>query len=995
MNFNKSKFFENIRTIWSSVTKNKAVKAISGRKAVKGARITYGVVWNLILLFFIISLLGIGFAGGVGAGYFASLVKDEPIRSYESMKKDIYNYEENTEVYFANNVYLGQLRSDLQREEVQLKDVSKYLIDAVIATEDQYFYEHDGVVPKSLLRAIVQDVTNSPVQTGGSTLTQQLIKNQILTSEVSFDRKAKEILIALRLERFFNKDEILEAYLNVIPYGRNSSGRNIAGVQTAAQGIFGVDAKDLNLAQAAYIAGIPQNPYTYTPFSNKGGKLKENLEPGLTRMKTVLSRMLSGGFITQKQHDEALAYDIKANFVPAKESPMESYPWLTAEVEKRAAIILAGILAEKDGYEEKDLEADTELNDYYLAVADKNLRQNGYKVYTTIDKDVYDKMQEVVKNFKYYGPDLTEKKKDLETGEYVKVIEPEETASFLLENKTGRIISFVGGRDFEREQTNHALGSTRPNGSTMKPLLAYAPAMELGKVQPGSVIADVPVKYPQFGGWAPNNVDNDFDGLMSARHALKMSRNIPAIKTYINNMDQQIPYLEKMGFTSLVKEDYGAPALAIGGMTKGVSVEENVNAYATFANEGKFIDAYMIEKIVTKDGEVVFEHEVQPVDVFSPQTAFLTIDMMRDVISGGTGAAVNNYLKFNADWAGKTGTSQKYEDIWFVATNPNVTFGTWLGYDTPKSVAKNAHGLNYSRRNIMLWAEQMNGVYEVKPELVAPSERFKMPGGIVKRSYCGLSGLVPSALCSEAGLVESDYFNANYVPTKVDDNLVKGKYIAVDGKAYRVPDSAPKEFVQEGIMIKKEFLEANDLKDTNAIEKLLPDSSRWKNLVVTETEDLKDNGSSPSQVAGVKISSGNLTWTKHAHNDVIGYRIYTAANHTTDFRKIASVPSTKDLRYQIGNSVAAYYVTAVDVAGNETPMSQSLIVKNGDYQSEKPVDVTPPPIDGDDGDDGDDSDGGDDNDNGNGNDNGSGNGNGNNNNENGISNGRGKNGKGI
>src|SRR5690606_27370730 len=267
MDSNRSQILEKIRSIRQKITSNQVYQAITGKKARKSVRVTYGVVWNLFLIFIIITILGLGFAGGAGAGYFASLVKDEPVRSYESLQKDIYNYEENTELYFTNEVYLGKLRSDLHREEVALEDVSQYVIDAVIATEDQYFYKHDGVVPKSILRAIVQDVTNSPVQTGGSTLTQQLIKNQILSSEVSFDRKAKEILIALRLEKFFDKDEILEAYLNIIPYGRNSSGRNIAGVQTAAQGIFGVDAKDLNLPQAAFIAGIPQNPYTYTPFS--------------------------------------------------------------------------------------------------------------------------------------------------------------------------------------------------------------------------------------------------------------------------------------------------------------------------------------------------------------------------------------------------------------------------------------------------------------------------------------------------------------------------------------------------------------------------------------------------------------------------------------------------------------------------------------------------------------------------------------------------------
>jgi penicillin-binding protein len=182
------------------------------------------------------------------------------------MKSDIYNYEETSEVYFASNVYLGKLNADIEREEVKLEDVSQHLINAIIATEDELFYEHDGVVPKAIMRALFQEFTNAPVQTGGSTLTQQLIKNQVLTNEVSFDRKAKEILLALRLEKFFEKDEILEAYLNVTDFGRNSSGRNIAGVQSAAKGIFGVNAKDLNIAQSAFIAGLPQSPFHILHF---------------------------------------------------------------------------------------------------------------------------------------------------------------------------------------------------------------------------------------------------------------------------------------------------------------------------------------------------------------------------------------------------------------------------------------------------------------------------------------------------------------------------------------------------------------------------------------------------------------------------------------------------------------------------------------------------------------------------------------------------------
>ena len=245
---------------------NRYIETLSQTNWMKIFRISSSVIWNLFLLFTIFLITTFVFAVAVGAGYFAALVKDEPLRSKEDMRQQIFSYEETSELYFANNIYIGKVRTDLDRRETTLNNISPYVIDAVLATEDAYFREHNGIVPKAVLRGLLQDVTNSATQTGGSTLTQQLIKNQILTNEVSYERKAKELLLAMRLEKFMTKDEILEAYLNVIPYGRNAFGRNIAGVETAADGIFGVKAKDLTLPQAAYIAGIPQAPFAYTPF---------------------------------------------------------------------------------------------------------------------------------------------------------------------------------------------------------------------------------------------------------------------------------------------------------------------------------------------------------------------------------------------------------------------------------------------------------------------------------------------------------------------------------------------------------------------------------------------------------------------------------------------------------------------------------------------------------------------------------------------------------
>ncbi|WP_409302207.1 transglycosylase domain-containing protein [Peribacillus sp. SCS-155] len=882
---------------------------LQSKAARRYIRITYGVIWNLTLLLLIIGVLAFSFAGGVGAGYFAAMVKDEPVRTKEDLSRDIYNYEETSEIYFANNVYLGKLKSDLEREEVTLEQVSKNLANAVIATEDEYFYQHDGVVPKAIMRAIFQELTNSSVQSGGSTLTQQLIKNQVLTNEVSFERKAKEILLALRVEKFFEKEEILETYLNVSTFGRNSSGRNIAGVESAAEGIFGKPAKDLNLPQSAFIAGLPQSPFGYTPYTQKG-ELKKNLEPGLSRMKTVLKRMHDGGYITDKDYSDALKYDIVGDFIEKKPSPQEKYPWVTYEIEKRSIEILMKILAKQDGYEESDLTKDKDLREQYMTLADRNLHQNGYKIYSTIDKKIYDKMQKVKDNYAYYGPDKPQEVKDPETKKTSVISEPVETGAILIENKTGKIISFVGGRDHKREQTNHATASLRPNGSTMKPILVYAPGMELGKLSPGTITADVPMTFP--GGWKPSNYGESYSGLTTARNALAKSYNMPAIKFYLDILNQNpVKYLEKMGFTSIKKDHYTNMSMAIG--TMETTVEENVNSYTTFANGGKFIDAYMIDRIETKDGKVIYQHKPKPVKVFSPQTAYLTIDMMRDVINKGTAVYVNSQLAFSSDWAGKTGTGNEYKDAWFVATNPNVTLGTWMGYDNPKSLKGTYKGLEYNQRNLRLWAGLANAAYKVNPKLMDPKKRFEMPGGIVRRSFCGVSGLLPSDACSRAGMVETDLFNAKYVPTKVDDSFINGKYVQVGNKRYAALPETPSEFASVGFMLNPVYFERIGGKYVTDPGLLIPKDMRWGNIMVPNAV-LRDNGKVPAAPSATASGRG-IAWNTHPENDVIGYRIYSNG------RRIGSVRAGSSLSFSGAGSL---YVSAVDVAGKESPPSNVI-----------------------------------------------------------------------
>src|SRR5690625_2256969 len=644
-------------------------------------RVSYDVTWHVILFFIIISFIGLFFAGGIGAGYFASLVKDEPIRSYEEMERDIYNYEETSKLYFANNRYLGDIRSDLLREKVKLEDVSEVLIQAVIATEDESFREHYGVVPKAIVRALMQEVINADRKTGGSTLTQQLIKNQVLTNEVSFERKAKEILLAMRLERFFDKDEILEAYLNVIPYGRNAAGENIAGIQTAAQGVFGIDASELNLPQAAYLAGLPQSPSAYTPFQGTGGlKSEEGIEPGLNRMKNVLKRMLDAGYIDEKEHQEALEYDIVADFIEKKDTPRDRYPALVAELEKRATDIIRKILAEEDGFTEEDLAEDEDLYNRYEILAERNLRMSGYNIHSTIDKKVYDTMEKIALNYESYGPNQTNK-----NGES----EPVQSAGIAIENSTGRILGFFGSSkpfEYKVNENRRETNNYRQNGSTMKAILSYPSALESGTVQPGTPIADIPHKYTN--GIPVNNYSRRNYGIVTARQAFASSYNIPAVKTYQTVVHERPAekYLEPMNFNQLTAGQIEAESLALG--TTDVSVEQNVSAFAMLGNGGKYNEPYMIEKITNQDGDVIYEHEYEEKEIYSPQTTYLTLHMMRDVIRAGTAGYLNSAIRNKQiDWAGKTGTTDNYVDAWFVGTNPSYSLGTWIGYDNNMSLS--------------------------------------------------------------------------------------------------------------------------------------------------------------------------------------------------------------------------------------------------------------------------------------------------------------------
>lgn len=915
---------------------NEKIETILFSKKISKVRIASGVAWNLFLVFLIFSFTAFFFIGAMGVGYFASLVKDDPLISKEEMRKQIYSYEETSEIYFANEIYIGKLRTDLERREISLDSVSPTLINAVLATEDEYFREHEGIVPKAVFRGLFQDFTNSSNQTGGSTLTQQLIKNQILTNEVSYERKAREILLAFRLEHFMTKEEILEAYLNIIPYGRNSSGRNIAGIATAAEGIFGVKPSELTLPQAAYIAGIPQAPFAYTPFTQTGViKDEKGLQPGIDRMKTVLYRMKETGYISEKEYKEAIEYNIVQDFRDPEPQAIDKYPYLTFELEKRAKEIIAKVLAEKDGIDPKRLNEENKLLEKYLILADRDVRSGGYRIYSTIDKNMYDAMQTAAENFKYYGHTFTSTTTDPETGEQITIEMPVQVGSILIENKTGRILSFVGGRDFEIEELNHATQAYRSNGSTMKPLLAYAPAIEYGVIGAGSPVVDVKFRV---NGYAPGNFNpNEERGIMSARDALAVSQNLPALRLYDAILDKQpAKLLEKMDFSKLTEGDYTNLSTVLGALEIGTSVEENTNAFATFANNGQFIDAYMIDRIVDLDGNVIYKHEVEPVEVFSPETSYIVTDMMRDVLTAGTGTRARGAIKFGSDFAAKTGTSQNFHDVWFVGYNPNISLGVWMGYDKRRTLNQfNGTYLMPHIRVNLLWASLMNAAYDQNPELIGTRESFKRPPNVINASFCGISGMAPTQAC--AGHIRSDLFNRNvFVPSKADDVFSSSETLTVniDGQTYLALPTTPSEFTSSGAGygLKAEFAKKMLGRLGGDPSKLLRNTGVSVSDSVAATNTFTADDAPPSAVS-VSIAGSTLSWTKSASNDVVGYRVYSVDNGQRAL--VTSRKSNDGYSVTVPNG-SSFVVVAVDITGLES--AQSNVATAAD---EEPVEAPP------------------------------------------------------
>lgn len=900
------------------------------KKKPKRKRKPIRVIGKLIGFLFLLGFTGALFVGGAVFGYVSSIVKDDPVRSQAEIVEQISHNNMTGFAYFRDGTGIGQLRSEEDRRPISYNEIPTAVIDAVLAIEDNNFYQHIGIDFNGTVRAVKQRVLKENVQTGGSTLTQQLARRVFLSLDRTDNRKLKEMLLAVRIERFMSKPEIITAYMNKVPFGNGSNGYNVYGIKAAAKGIFNItDLKKINIAQAAYLAGLPQLPSAYSAFNGKGEFNETAFNRALKRQKLVLFRMLEENKITQAQYDEALTFDVKASLAPTTQKAYNTFPYLMMETERQGAIILAKL---------KDPTLDTAAlsrseNSQLLEEAAQELKTSGYRIYTTIDKKVYNAMHSVSENPDNFSP--YSEKKGLE-----------QVAAMMIDHRTGAILGMIEGRDFYTEQMNYAVQMKRQPGSTMKPIAAYLPALESGIIQPASIIDDSPIilRDYQKGFHIPVNSGNLYKGLITARQALNESRNIPALKLFIEKVgiENAWNFAKKLGITTLEESDYQSQTGVLGGLKHGVTVEELTNAYGAIPNQGEFNDAYMIEKIVDSNGNIVYKHEVKPERVFSEQTAYLMTDMLRTVISesGSTAHSLTDSFKKygKIPIAGKTGTTQNYADVWFMGYTPDVTLGVWIGYK--ESV--NTLSEDGKKRARSIWAKVMNEVTDRQPDLFK-TDSFVKPEGIVKMTVSGYSGKKPTALTEQAGRLVTDIFNVKYVPTEDDDVLIRAKYVTYNSVNYIPQESTPSDMVSEKVVVRREKPIKQLIEElNNAFDKMkgghkdisfyLPRDAGED--APTKVDPRVDDGHNPSQPQNVSVSSGTgnvtISFSKNPESDIVGYRLYKSTDSVFfSYSKALLVGNgTSFSDYAESGRNTSFYVTAVDVAGRESEKSATVTIND-------------------------------------------------------------------
>ena len=729
----KQKMLEFFQLVKSKINHKKSEKVSEEKKsdgtggkvlAILGSILA--AIKGILNTLFILGFIGGLFGAGVAIGYGVALFDKAKVPQSEDLVKQVKNISSISEIVYADGSVIASIESDLLRTSVSSEEISDNLKKAIVATEDEHFLEHNGVVPKAVIRAALGTFAGLGSSSGGSTLTQQLIKQQVVGDAPTLARKATEIVDALALERSMSKDEILTTYLNVAPFGRNHKGQNIAGAQQAAEGIFGIDANKLSIPQAAFLAGLPQSPITYSPYENTGElKSDEDLELGLKRAKDVLYNMYRTGALTQEEYDQYKDYNLKQDFLPSGTVNVVSRDYLYFTAMSEATDRMYDYLVRQDNVSSQELKNES-IQKAYHERAEQELSNGGYKITTTINKKIHAAMQNAVANYGHLVDDSTGQP---------------EVGNVLMDNKTGAVLGFIGGRNYQTNQNNHAFDTKRSPASTTKPLLAYGIAIDQGLMGSASILSNYPTKFSN--GNPIMYVNSPGTGMMTLGEALNYSWNIPAYWTYRMLREKGVDvkgYMEKMGYEI---PEYGIESLPMGGGIE-VTVAQHTNGYQTIANNGVYHQKHVISKIESPDGRVIYEFQDKPVQVYSKATATIMQSLLREVISSRITssfqtdlASINSSLA-RADWIGKTGTTNEDENMWLMLSTPRLTLGGWLGHDDNRPMAKGAG--HY--RNAKYMAYLVNAIQQAEPG-VWGNERFNLDSSVTQSQVLRSTGQKP------------------------------------------------------------------------------------------------------------------------------------------------------------------------------------------------------------------------------------------------------------
>ncbi|PMB35045.1 penicillin-binding protein [Fischerella thermalis BR2B] len=567
---------------------------------------------------------------------------------------------ETTYIYDIKGKLLASIHGEANREVVSLDKISPHLKRAVLASEDSDFYFHHGINPKGVGRAVVTNWVAGGVREGGSTITMQLVKNLFLSHRREFTRKIAEAVLAIRLEQILTKDQVLEMYLNQVYWGHNNY-----GVQTAARSYFNKSAEYLTLGESAMMAGLIQAPEEFSPFVS--------MEKAKYQQKEVLGRMLTLGWITQKEYDDALKEKIKLGRIRSFQG--SALPYVTNAVSQE--------LARKFGREA--------------------LLKGGMRVQTTVDAKFQAMAEDTVRKWhkKLLGQGLSKN----------------QIALVAIDPRTHYVKALVGGVDSKTSEFNRATQAYRQPGSAFKPFVYYA-AFATGKYDPETIVYDTPVSYRDGSGWySPRNYDGGYGGAMSIRTALKLSRNVPVIKIgKAIGMNKVVETCRTLGIMSPMGPVTSLPLGAI-----GVTPLEMAGAYATFANYGWQSPTTVIVRVTDSSGNVLLDNTPKPQLVLEPWAAAAIINVMQSVITDGTGknAAIGRPA------AGKTGTTSSEKDIWFVGTVPQLTTAVWVGRDDNRQLATGATG---GTMVAPIWRDFMLQALKNQPvEYFKPPSKFPRP----------------------------------------------------------------------------------------------------------------------------------------------------------------------------------------------------------------------------------------------------------------------------